>query len=415
MKNKILNFKEFIGETYGFINEAEGGIDESTIIKILDLQKEIAEKKTATSTFFKIAKESRDLYDKLSAEEKKKILDSFTDRAKKEGIDSDWIDKKLKKYKEESKVPYNPMIQITQKGELKKEEPEAPKETGPKKINLISDDSKDSFFKDNMWGYDSGRLGEIYQDPEEAKEIAENIKALIENDIKTEGKSILSVQINSSCSRYRNTGEASGLSWAELGFKRAQTFGTLFSETAKSLGAKQPYIDALMKKIKVDYLGSNGDGTSGPDPIGDVKKGYYVAEGGKSVWKDKKGTDPLKIMVNPVTTNEKGEVSLKESAEEKTANNLEGTPLSQQPKGKSDYEGYKFTEVIVEVNASSFEPRSVSEREPEPKEMQKYDFRIKLYKKYDKPKTGGGLDFDLFKRGGSSKIKKFRKIPCPHF
>jgi hypothetical protein len=81
---------------------------------------------------------------------------------------------------------------------------------------------------------------------------------------------VTEIKIESSASRFRNTEGASDMSFAELAEKRMKTAEDYIRETLLKLekdgqGKQQLVIDNGTNVIK-DWKGSNGDGTSGPNP-----------------------------------------------------------------------------------------------------------------------------------------------------
>ena len=438
MKKKVLSFGEFILESQGPLYEKEGkggqGVDENLLIKVLDIEKKIAIGKIPKGKkiedlklghYLRTHAESRDLYDKLPEEDKKKLLKVFLDKAIKNGIDADWINGKLKNYEKENKLPINPKIWITKKETPISKPPETqkvkPTEDKFEQIDIIPDEDKGSVFKNNMWGFKEENLSKIYTDTEKAKAIKKSIELYIKEDYEEKGERIKSILVSSSCSRYRNTDDAENLSWAELGYKRSKTFTDLFLSTAKELGAGDDYIKKLQSKIEVDYLGTNGDGSSGPDPIGDVKRGYYVNENGKSVWKSKTGTDPLKVMVNTVEIKPDGPV-IGKAATAKDAIGLDLKPIKTKPVSKEDYDPFRYVEILIKTlplddTKPKEKTKKPGETEPEKTVTEKFSFIVSLSKE-EKRKSGSSISLK-FPKFGRSKHKprklKISPLPCPTF
>jgi len=436
MTKKVLSFVEFVLESENvFEKEGGQGITEETIIKILDVQKKIATSKLPKGKkiedlqpgqYLRTFIESRALYDELKPEDKKKLLESLLNKAKKYGIDAKDIDKRLEDYEDDKRLPQNPKIWVTKKETVIKT-PEEKKEEEPKEkkfefVDIIPDEDKGSVFQNNMYGYDEKKLKEIYLDEEKAKAIKNAIDLYVKKDYEGKGERIKSISISSSCSRYRNTDDAENLSWAELGFKRVQTFSDLFLLAAKKLGAEDEYIKKLQSRIKVDYLGSNGDGSSGPDPIqAEYKKVYYINENGKTVWKLKKGTDPLKIMVTDVQVKPEGPV-LGKTAKLTDALDLNDEPIKKAPTSPSEYDQYRFVEVKIEaipLDDDKVKPLPVEPEPTEPTEIKtsEYKFLVVLGKK-PKGKSGGGSGTSIrlpsFRRHKPRK-KRTRVDACPVF
>jgi outer membrane protein OmpA-like peptidoglycan-associated protein len=74
-------------------------------------------------------------------------------------------------------------------------------------------------------------------------------------------KPISTLSIETSASRYRNTGEAANLSFLELSQQRAEAAKNSFMEIANSLG-----FDTKNTQVTINAKGKNGDGSSGPNP-----------------------------------------------------------------------------------------------------------------------------------------------------
>jgi outer membrane protein OmpA-like peptidoglycan-associated protein len=74
-------------------------------------------------------------------------------------------------------------------------------------------------------------------------------------------KPISTLSIETSASRYRNTGEAANLSFLELSQQRAEAAKNSFMEIANSLG-----FDTKNTQVTINDKGKNGDGSSGPNP-----------------------------------------------------------------------------------------------------------------------------------------------------
>lgn len=438
MKKNILKFGEFIIENYLYKdiseqNENNGEIDESLIIKILDKQKELAQNKINKSggkslPTWIIHIESREIYNQLNNTQKEEILNNLKNKAAKLKIGSKEIEELLKKSKDG--LLLNPKIIITKKSieipeEPNKEETKIPENEYPP-ISIINDDIKSNFFKDNEWEYIKGDLKNTFQEnytidgktisgDDVINDIINTIREYIYQDVENGGELIKEIKIASSCSRYKNTGNAKLLSWAQLGFNRAQTFVKMFRAAAIEAEADSDYLNNLKSKIKVDYLGSNGDGTSGPDPIEkNFQRGYYSDKG----WIQKTGESPLDIWVATPIPSENG---VKFKGEEKVkAKDSNYNEILVNPKNKKDYEEFKFIKIEIETNETKIAKKKG--REPEENQTQSntkiiddYKYIITLYKIHKKKIFKlQKIKFPiLFKDTGKNKIKKMRIIPCP--
>ena len=76
-----------------------------------------------------------------------------------------------------------------------------------------------------------------------------------------EGHPINTISVDTSSSRFRNTGEAADLTFKQLSEQRAEAAKNNLVEIAKSLGFNTQNI-----KFNLNPNGGNGDGTSGPNP-----------------------------------------------------------------------------------------------------------------------------------------------------
>jgi hypothetical protein len=87
-------------------------------------------------------------------------------------------------------------------------------------------------------------------------------------------------RISTSASRFRNTGDAEGMTFAQLSQKRAESVDTYIREQLGSLVEfPQPVIDSG---------GSNGDGSSGPNP---PERFAFVTKDGKVNTTNSNGRD----------------------------------------------------------------------------------------------------------------------------
>lgn len=450
MEKKVYNFQEFLIECYigdksNPINEGKGGedIDEALVLRILDMQKKNAEnwqakhKGKKMTLAQKIAFESREFYDKLSDSEKKAILDALIKKATRLKVDGDWIDKKVRKGEsDEGKLLTNPRIAITEKSTVieeppkEKVEPKEEIEETPQIIQLIPDDIQGTFFKDNQWEYNRDNLSKSFQEnytvdgasvkgEEMVKKIVDSMKALVAQDFKMKGKSIKSIKILASCSRYRNRGDAEKLSWAQLGFNRTLTFAKMFGAAAEEASGKDAaFVKSIRDKIKVDYLGGNGDGTSGPDPIEkEFKRGYYDSKG----WHDTKPGDTLDINVVKVEVKPTG-ITLGGVTKTK-AKDEQGNVMTKELSDKSEYEPFKYLAIEIETLPLVTDGDETPDEDEEPKktttmpvETKSYKFMISLYKSSGKKRKGGGFGGGGFIRPSRSpKKRKFSVNACPVF
>jgi hypothetical protein len=443
MEKKVYSYAEFILERYNVsdINEDKGGegIDEALIIKILDKQKEMANLrlKGKKNAIIELQVKSREMYDKMGEKDKKQLLSDFIKKAEKVGVDSKWIEKKLKNV-EEGQLLKNPRIIITEKSttipDNKKptiEKDETPKEFIP--AQLIPNDAQGTFFKDNQWEYNKDDLKKTFQESytvngdtakgeDVIKQIVEGMKAYAEIDFNMKGKGVKSIKISTSCSRYRNLGNAEKISWAQLGFNRSQTFVKMLAAAASEASdGDKAFVSEFIKKVEVSYLGSNGDGTSGPDPIEkNFKRGYYDSKG----WHDKSVSNTLDISVVDVTTTSGG-IKLGESKKVK-AKDILGAEITKELTTKDEYEPFKFAAIeiialpLTDSESPGDDDKKPIEDVPEPVETKSHKYVITLND--GKSNKGGGKrkrkwDFPPVKffGGRGPKRGKFSVNACPIF
>ena len=197
------------------------------------------------------------------------------------------------------------------------------------------------YFIDNEWDLlDQGK-----------KDIDTNI---IEPAINSKGQNrgcIELIQVNSSASRIRNGGKAEDKSFAELSKLRNDSVKNYVLTKLQSSGFDQWC--SGKEKLTQNYLGSNQDGTSGPNPAkqlkmedGAMKSFYFVPRGQKSM--------------NPPSNDEKkrGEY---------------GTPHA----NKVDYDVYKYSNPLVIVAFETKIQPPENETQPQEKTSNKYiaDFK----------------------------------------
>ena len=153
----------------------------------------------------------------------------------------------------------------------------------------------------------------------ETKTLIENIiidnpgvRPTIVNQVSVNGKETNSTySIFTSASRFRNTGIAENMTFAELSQKRAESVDAYIREQLGSLVEfPQPVINSA---------GSNGDGSSGPNP---PEEFAFVTKDGKVNKTDNKGRDDF------------------------------GTPL----RNKEDYEQFKYCNLVFGISFGGSDP-----------------------------------------------------------
>ncbi len=214
--------------------------------------------------------------------------------------------------------------------EIEKTKKSKPKD--PQIFSLLDEKNQKTLFIDNSWDLN----------PESSKILREQLSAVFERRKSGGYTKIMEFTIQSSASRYRNTGEAEKLSWGQLAFKRSQVIHNMVKEILDNLGIDQE--SEIRKELnsiaKIDISGSNGDGTSGPNPTG-VRTGYYVLEKAQSknqtgscTFKDVEGSDKLMVTKIDGFGNPEGSPEKKEMS-----------PLS----SKEEYDKFKYVNVSVKI------------------------------------------------------------------
>ena len=134
-------------------------------------------------------------------------------------------------------------------------------------ISTTEDIDTSDYYPDNSWTLT----------PAGVKDIEDNFILPI---LETKEKSIYScinyIKIDTSASRFRNTGQASNMTFEELSKKRSDATYEYVIGRLKEIGITN-WCDG--EKITLNYKGKNGDGTSGPNPPSGK---YYVPKGGVS-------------------------------------------------------------------------------------------------------------------------------------
>jgi hypothetical protein len=325
-------------------------------------------------------------YQFVSEDNRKKLAEDFSKKASSLKLTGDKIKKQINEKAGDSAVMGKApaILGYVDVSEIKKvtEKPATPPET----FTLLDEKNQKTLFVDNSWDLD----------PTVGKVLRDQIYGVLERRKAGGYTKILELSIQSSASRYRNTGKAESLSWGQLAFKRSQVIFNMIKEILDEL--KIPEGDEIREELnavaKMDINGSNGDGTSGPNPTG-VRTGYYVVskpqskdQTGSSTFKDVEGAD--KIMVTSIDGfgNPEGEPTEKKLA-----------PLA----NKEEYDKFKYVNVSVKIKETSVvpgEPESVLITSVPANTIAP---EIILAKKGERGK-GGGFNFRF-------KLPKFRLLP----
>lgn len=384
MGNKIItDFGMFINEAEAYVFEDSKSKaqymvpTEETIIEIMQRQKKYNANMNPKSSFHKKWKQrqdSLDVYNSLEQKDKDKILEDLKAQFKKQKITEEKFrkvmeqDTKRDSKNEMYKLPYI----IVSKEKIEKLEPgnsKPPADTKPEvkpkelkgTVELIPKEIEGGVFKDNKWE----NKPESYTNPNVIKELKNTfdvIQGLIELDIQSGGMLIEKISILASASRLRNTGDEK-LSWMELGKKRSETLAKAIGDRIRAIeGSDEEDIESIRKRVFFDYIGSNGDGTSGPDPLSPFKRGYYTPEG---LFKDEqsgklKGKKTLEILVVKYDNSGKqqGAPMLVK------AKDLKGQEMTKElADNRVDYKEYQYNQITITFNDSYTPPKKEIEVE----------------------------------------------------
>ena len=222
--------------------------------------------------------------------------------------------------------------------------------TSPKAVSLLDTKQQKTLFLDNSWTLN----------PEVGKALRDNLLGVLERRKQGAYTKIIELSITSSASRYRNTkgkyGDAESLSWGQLAFKRAQVIHNMIKEILGELQIPEgdPIREELNKVATMNIKGSNGDGTSGPNPLpdptlGNLRVGYYQTttkqtkdQTGVSKFIDKDINSPEKVYIVQI---------------DDLGNTISEPKVSNMPllKKREDYDQYKFVNVIVKFEETAFD------------------------------------------------------------
>lgn len=361
------SFSEFNNE-YESINEAKSGLTLDNILEfieiLIDKQRKLAEEsKTARKSFsehpnniskgfdlyiknlgeiksrsteeyltYLTSREGRGTYKGISAryaayawenvtdDEKRILAIKLLAQARKKGYKTSRELEKLVKDKNEiGKRPYIGLMPES----LKKKPREIPEIVT--EVQLMNEGEESGLFKDNMYKMeDSSFISEEIKD-----NLIEKITYFL-NEILLGELKLDSIDIISSASRYRNTGDDEEvISWGELSFQRTFTLAKIIFELAKGMGLNDAEIEKLRLKTSLDFYGSNGDGTSGPNPPEGIRFGYYDKDN-----KFVRGNKRNEIVI--YSLNEEGKPETEKEI-------IEIDPLED----SSDYDQFRYVNIII--------------------------------------------------------------------
>ena len=387
ISKKVFSFVEFINESYyngDLINEEKGSFvpTKEDIIKILEIQQKIGENyksKLGEKKFEKAGKMDKQIwgaletFNSLSEDLQNNAISDIQKSFGKRGIKKKMFDKIIGLLQEgvnqgstKHTVKYSGSEQsvyvIVTKKTIEKTEPGKAQEAKPpvktEAIVLIDPLKTSYFFKNNMYEIKEDNLGETFTDTEYTKQVLDLIDQKIAQGYggykKDKNGGITKINIEASCSRYRNTGSAESLSWAELAYKRVGVFSKYIKASAEKISENdKEFVDKILSVTELGYFGSNGDGTSGPDPdkndAGEtVRKGYYVKKGTKSQFVDVKGGDLTMINVVDITQGENAAPVLGETPKKIKAKNVDGSDIDKAPSSPKDYDPFRFFQITME-------------------------------------------------------------------
>ncbi len=249
--------------------------------------------------------------------------------------------------------------------EIKKE---SPNEQPGLTVSLDENAKTNFYFRDNEWELtDEGKA-----------DIQNTIFAQVDANIKENAgfnKCVDSLIINSSASRFRNTGDAEKYSFAQLSKLRNDSVRDFIMQRLNEMGIT--LWCSTQNNIQQNINGDNGDGTSGPNP-------------------------PKPLPFIP-----KGQSSMKPSSTDETKRNEFGEPLET----KVEYDVYKYTKPSLTI---AFAMEKSIDKPPAEGVNIAYD--VEFFK--GKTKTGkiSGRKNAKITKFGIPKTKLFAKmIECPVF
>jgi len=293
------------------------------------------------------------LWQLVPDEDKVKVYEDFEKMARSKGYEDSASIKKIieahySKQKKEGKTNlFNPAIIVgLTKSELQKSAP--PMKVKEKMAQMMPVEKQHETFKPNFWGTSENPADDYVGDNFE--KIKENIGNILEERKLGRITKIKGITIQTSCDRRRNTGkpknpslpvsgEAENMSWGQLALARALSMASLVYEMAKEVGLQPEEIGTIQKMIRLDFMGTNGDGSSGPNP--DVNPGYYVKSGEVSKWVTVK--DPSEIVIIPAS--EQNGQPTKTSGD--GAETKKEAPISASESAK--FNPYRYSNIIFDI------------------------------------------------------------------
>lgn len=292
------------------------------------------------------------LFDKLTDEQKKDLYEEISKSLNDNGYKSIKEVEKLIADKDNLISP--PVVYIVTK-ETKTPGPLNRIEGEPQEYELLDEADEHGIFKDNEWDLKDSS----FSSPETKAKLVDPIKEFVSKFASGGIKNIEYIVIQSSANRYRNTGISENISWGELSFNRAKTIAAIFKSAADEYKLTAEQRTLLQSKIFIDYGGSNGDGTSGPNPMDPIAFGYYNGEG--------------KFIQNNGSYDKKRSTVVidKIDAEGKPTGDIKTQTINPDV-DKAAYEKYKYVNVVIKAtnlemdNEPTFIPTEVAKEEYKP-------------------------------------------------
>jgi len=260
---------------------------------------------------------------------------------------------------------------------------------------IVEEADEDEVFKPNMYGAN----GESDYMEGTYKKMLDNLGAIFQRLLTGEVSTIKSITVHTSADRYRNTGDSEKLSWGQLSLLRSQSMASLVVAMASKSGLEESVVTKINSMIKLDFYGSNGDGTSGPNPPDPIKFGYYATENGKIVWKSGKDRESMDIIPIDQDASPSGE--------------LKQVKLSPE-KDKSAYNVFRYNNIEIVYEAvektTTAEPTTVIEKLVD----LNYPIKIRIPGRYRRKTISIPLPY-ITTRTKSKGGKGGKPTECPNF
>lgn len=292
------------------------------------------------------------LFDKLTDEQKKDLYQEISKSLNDNGFKS--IREVEKLIEEKANLVSPPVVYIVSK-ETKIPGPLTRIEGEPQEYELLEEADEHGIFKDNEWELKDSS----FSSPETKAKLVDPIKEFVSAFASGKIKNIEYIVIQASANRYRNTGISENMSWGELSFNRSKTIAGIFKAAADEYKLTEEQRNLLQSKISIDYGGSNGDGTSGPNPVNPIPFGYYNGEGkfiqNNGSYDKKRST----VVIDKIDAEGKPTGEIKTQTIEPDAD-------------KSAYEKYKYVNVVIKAtnleieSEPTFIPTEITKEEYKP-------------------------------------------------